>query len=461
MTIVLEDKRKAVIREPGHVLVLGGPGAGKTTLAILKAQARMTSLLPGQKILFLSFSRAAVQQILLRCNDVLTADEVRKIDVRTYHSLCWDLIKSHGRALRGVPVRMLTPGREGVMRTRFAGDWDGERRRLLDEESSASFEAFAHAVARLVEESQHLRNAIGDIYPLLILDEFQDTDDDQWRLVRALSAVTKCAFLADPEQRIYDFRRGVREDRLDILRSALPLLEADLQADNFRSNGTDILTFANAVVAGRAPIPRCRDVSLHPYSANPNVFRSTVQFHIGLLFGDLRRRGISDPSVAVLASTNDLVADISDFLQEPRNFNGQRLAPISHDVVWDAELSAAAALSVAALLEQGSSPSVPSRMATLQHAAEFWLLKKDWCEQHGSRGAGVAEARSANLEGAVVALRDGNPIRTGLGRHLAAFSGPMTGDAVLDWRAASGVLANHADLKDIASQGRMVRTAGK
>jgi len=198
MTFVLNDQRRSVLEEPGHVLVLGGPGAGKTTLAILKAQAGMPRMKPGQTALFLSFSRAAVQQIITRCKTVLSREELSRIEVRTYHSFCWELLKGHGRALRGAPIAMISPGQEGMMRTQFAGDWGAERRRLLDEESRASFDAFAHAAARLIEESTHIRDGIADIHPLIILDEFQDTDDDQWRLVQALAEATKSVFLADP-----------------------------------------------------------------------------------------------------------------------------------------------------------------------------------------------------------------------------------------------------------------------
>ena len=39
-------KRQAVIESEGHVLVLGGPGAGKTTLALLKAKPLIATLKP-------------------------------------------------------------------------------------------------------------------------------------------------------------------------------------------------------------------------------------------------------------------------------------------------------------------------------------------------------------------------------------------------------------------------------
>lgn len=48
-----------ILAAAGHLLVTGGPGSGKTTIALLKAQKRIPNLKPGQEILFLSFSRAA------------------------------------------------------------------------------------------------------------------------------------------------------------------------------------------------------------------------------------------------------------------------------------------------------------------------------------------------------------------------------------------------------------------
>ena len=71
MTIKLSEEAARALDQEGSILVLGGPGSGKTTLALLKAQQLIPTLQPGQKTLFLSFSRAAVRQVLTRTKDVL------------------------------------------------------------------------------------------------------------------------------------------------------------------------------------------------------------------------------------------------------------------------------------------------------------------------------------------------------------------------------------------------------
>ncbi|PZR03568.1 MAG: ATP-dependent helicase, partial [Archangium gephyra] len=99
MTFELSEEANAALNEARPILVLGGPGSGKTTLSLLKAQRLMPTLKPEQEILFLSFSRAAVRQVVIRCKDVLTSDERRLIQVRTYHSFALDILRSHGRLL--------------------------------------------------------------------------------------------------------------------------------------------------------------------------------------------------------------------------------------------------------------------------------------------------------------------------------------------------------------------------
>ena len=135
MKLELCDKRKAIIAQAGHLLVLGGPGSGKTTIALLKAQQRFAALKPGQEILFLSFSRAAIRQVLLRCKEILTPAERRAVTVQTYHAFCMEMLEAHGRLLGAKPIRFLYPGDERLQKSGFDGDWQIERRRQADRKS--------------------------------------------------------------------------------------------------------------------------------------------------------------------------------------------------------------------------------------------------------------------------------------------------------------------------------------
>ena len=184
------------------MLVTGGPGCGKTTVALLKARERIQTLEPGQTVLFLSFSRAAVQQIRDRMRDVLRRSERDRIEVSTYHLFCLRILESHGDLLTGTQPKILAPGEERLRKSANPETWDAERDRLAVEEGVYTFDMFAPAAATVLERCVAVRKLVGTRYPLILLDEFQDTNDDQYRLVRALAPETVCVALADPDQRI-------------------------------------------------------------------------------------------------------------------------------------------------------------------------------------------------------------------------------------------------------------------
>lgn len=461
MAFTICEKRQSVIDEQGHALVIGGPGSGKTTLALLKCKGILDTLAPGQSILFLSFSRAAVQQILKRCREILTKDEMKCIDVRTYHSFCWDILRCHGRLLGGRPLKMMAPSEEGTRRTQFGGDWAAESRRLKDEDGMVCFDLFATATAELFECSMHLRSWMGRLFPLVILDEFQDSDDDQWRFVQQLSAVTQTLFLADTEQRIFEgtFRPGVRADRLDILKEAIDLREVDLRDDNYRSADSDILAVADCVLSGEGPLPKSEDVKRLPYDYK-NQFPATVHFAVAVTLGTLRKRGIDDPTVAVLARSNDLVAEISDILETQHSYNGKELKAIPHDIVWDQELSASAGVAMAAALEFLSLGTGASREAMHAKIEEYFLIKKDFCQRYGGRGAKAAGTKAARFGKSKARVADGKELTQGSPKTFEtalSANSALTGDPVRDWKAVRAAFQAHDDLKAIFQDARMVR----
>ena len=123
-----------------------------------------------------------------------------------------------------------------------------------------------------------LRDLVADRFPLIIVDEFQDTDNSQWRVIRALAEATNVSCLADPDQRIFEYRDEINPQRLDMLREELEITEFSLGRENLRSPNSGILEFADAVLKNQSPLPETSDVNLRSYW--PNSFEACVHAYV-------------------------------------------------------------------------------------------------------------------------------------------------------------------------------------
>ena len=225
-----------------------------------------------------------------------------------------------------------------MQKSRFEGDWSEEATRLAREECTFCFDHLAAGVADLLEGSRSLSALYSDKYPMVIVDEFQDTDDDQWRVVKALAERSEVVCLADPDQRIFDYRPNVDPQRIAQLRDELTPSEFDLGSENHRSPSAGILTFADSVLHNRRPLPTADEVtSAHYYGKD---LEAVVHAHVAWMFSALRQADVEEPSVAVLCRSNPFLLRLSTALMTARSYAGRTLSPISHDVAWDADLSA-------------------------------------------------------------------------------------------------------------------------
>lgn len=461
MSIELSGQALDAYNHRGPFLALGGPGSGKTTLALLKASRLAPALKPGQRILFLSFSRAAVQQVLTSCGKHLTSAERKLVSVQTYHAFCLDLLRTHGRLLTGLAPQVLYPGDEQLHKAEFTGDWAAETARLAHEEGVFAFNEFADAAGRMIGGSNTIAKLVADKYPFIILDEFQDTADAQWILVQRLAHRSELIFLADPEQRIFDYDPHVDPLRLEQLKDTLHPAVFDLGGANHRSPNAGILSFANAVLRNE-PAPAAHDVATVTY--RPQVSRGderTVHLEVIRMFAILRKMEVTRPVVAVLARSNGLVARISTWLAcETHKLNGKALPPVAHDVVWDADLAASAAVVVGTILEWPKLDQVTAVARTLDAVADFGRMQNAVDDKKGNK---TATDRSRRLSEAASSIREGGSTRIKVANHLLdcwAALPPQLGDPRRDWLTARDILQNQTDLAGVLTHARFTRLFG-
>lgn len=354
-------QKRAFLGSTRHVLAMGGPGSGKTHVALVKArdEIRTGKLKPGQRILFLSFARPTVARIIEKAKELISADELKVVDINTYHGFAWSVLRSHGYLLNaGQPIQLLPPPEGAALLAHIAREkLDTEKLRLFYEEGKLHFDLFARLVAELFVRSKRLTNIYTSAYPVLIVDEFQDTNADEWAMVRALGGQgCRVIALADPDQRIYEFR-GADPNRLNEFAERFDPLPVHFEGENYRSGGTDIATYGADLLTGRNKSTQYQNVGVVEYGFYKGKgahFQAKVQ----LINAIKRLRKGPAWSVALLVPSKSLMLQVSDYLAA----EADGMPPIRHDVAMDAESPALAAAVIANILEGGAPELLAARV---------------------------------------------------------------------------------------------------
>jgi DNA helicase II / ATP-dependent DNA helicase PcrA len=363
--MVWSPQKLAFLAYPGHALALAGPGAGKTHVALVKAQQQVAggTLKPGQKVLFLSFARPTVARIAEKAAELISPEELKQLEINTYHGFAWSILRSHGYLLNTAqPITLLPPPEAAA---HFAdvdpGAREREMNRLFEEEGRLHFDLFARLVAQLFQRSVRLTNIYCDAYPIVILDEFQDTNADEWALIRQLGRHSRLIALGDPEQRIYEFR-GADPRRLGEFVEAFQPGNFDFSGENHRSTGTDITVFGNDLLTGQNRGKEYTHVKIARYGFRRNQsphFRAKAE-----VLAALRRlRNEPNTSVAVLVPSKAFMLQFSQYLSS--DVDG--LPALRHDVAMDAESPSLAANVIAVLLGGGPTAALASRLVATLH----------------------------------------------------------------------------------------------
>ncbi len=223
-----------------HLLIIAGPGSGKTrTLTHRIAHLVLDLGVSPSRCLAIAFTRRAAQELEERLHSLLRgARELPR--VATFHSLGLSIIREWGSTL-GLPARLSVasdPERQEVLLS--VTGWTLprvlrtlkeisllKRRGAVSEDSRvrAAMEAYASALmdmgrldlddlvgmaADILQQRPGLAQELCRRYPYVSVDEYQDLDQQQYRLTGLLvgkgrSGSRLCA-IGDPNQAIYGFR---------------------------------------------------------------------------------------------------------------------------------------------------------------------------------------------------------------------------------------------------------------
>ncbi|MEU3773969.1 ATP-dependent DNA helicase [Streptomyces sp. NPDC032472] len=307
---VLDASQQAVVdHTAGPLLVLAGPGTGKTTTLVEAAAARVEAGTDPARILILTFSRKAAVE--LRDRAALRLGGARAPQATTFHSFCYGLVRAHqDTELFADPLRLLSgPEQDVMVRTLLEGQreirsirWPDDLRAALttrgfaDEVRAvlararelglgpAALDAFAARIGRpdwkaaaaflseyldvldmqgTLDYAELLHRAVllaertpalAAAYDVIYVDEYQDTDASQLRLLRALAGPggTLVAF-GDPDQSIYAFRGADINNILDF-EGSFP--GAAVRALTVGRRSASELLAATRLLAARMPVPR-------------------------------------------------------------------------------------------------------------------------------------------------------------------------------------------------------------
>lgn len=245
-----EEQGEAVQHEGSPLLIIAGPGAGKTrTLTYRIAYIVKHRDVPTENILAMTFTNKAAQEMRDRLKSLM-GDSQRMPLVATFHALCFQILKEQGNtaysiidederkifvaeAVRQVVKKgtqlhlkpnalsdMISSAKQHILNTQDNLESIAEAsdlplfslvyemyQSLLSQELRYDYEDLILNVVRLFESDHEIREEYQNRFRYVFVDEYQDLNEGQYRIIKALApADTELCVIGDPDQSIYGFR---------------------------------------------------------------------------------------------------------------------------------------------------------------------------------------------------------------------------------------------------------------
>ncbi|MAU14056.1 MAG: ATP-binding protein [Muricauda sp.] len=260
--------------ETQYMVVAAGPGSGKTKVLVHKlASLLLMEDVRHEQLLMVTFSRAAATEFKKRLQKLI-GGSTHYIDIKTFHSYCFDLLGKIGN---------------------------------LEKSSEILKKAIEKINNNEVEPSRITKT-------VLVIDEAQDMDEDEFNLVKALmerNEDLRVIAVGDDDQNIYEFR-GASAKYLEEFIQVNRAIKHEL-IENFRSK-SNLVDFTNQFLK----------LIRHRLKSAPIIARQTDNGNIKVvhyqggnlitpLVNDVLDTGLKG-TTCVLTKTNDEALQITGLL---------------------------------------------------------------------------------------------------------------------------------------------------
>ena len=301
--LVNEEQKKAIEHIDGPLLIIAGAGSGKTRVLTYRyAHLVMNYSISFENILAITFTNKAADEMKDRISNLLNL-EVSPKWISTFHSSCVKILRIHGHLIgfknnftiydqsdslklirncmreNDVDLKQYSPKRfqahisslknmrvspgesletaESFFEVKVAEIYTSYQKKLILS-NSMDFDDLLNRTVELLETSDQALEYWSKKFQYIMVDEYQDTNLVQYKLIELLSSKHKnLCVVGDSDQSIYAFRgadiRNIEEFEKDFTNSTIITLEK-----NYRSS-QKILDIANAVISNN---PRKKDKKL-------------------------------------------------------------------------------------------------------------------------------------------------------------------------------------------------------
>lgn len=363
-----ETQSGAVDWRDGPMFVLAGPGSGKTRVLTTRV-AKLLADTPDRsfRVLALTFTNKAADEMSARVTELVPEQERRAL-IGTFHSFCMQMLQQHGSHIGINPdfaIYSLDVDRQDILRdairraglsqddVRLLSTIDklksqliqptGSSRYFRDASDGARVEQVytAYEVAltqanaldfgsliaqahRLVTDFPGIAGRYRKTYAYWMFDEFQDTTDGQYRLIRALAGedFRNVFAVADDDQIIYQWN-GASYHQIQRFRADFSPRELQLPT-NYRCPPA-IVSAANRLVVhnqqrtiAKQPLEAGKTSLKYPDEQHIHVLRySTDEVEAASIAEDIAKIGPDRwGAVAVLARTRSMLERLQSALTQ-------------------------------------------------------------------------------------------------------------------------------------------------